>query len=112
MLSSKWLKTGQEAADVLKSAGNPIDLSPGGREGHERYSVPGSAAILDQEQLGGSEAVTNPWKLTLAKDGIKRCALWKNARGIMHGYLEGWTRPVDSPPALFFPKRARADHGS
>jgi hypothetical protein len=45
MLSSKWLKTGQEAADALKSAGNPIDLSPGGREGHERYSVPGSVAI-------------------------------------------------------------------
>jgi hypothetical protein len=53
-----------------------------------------TAAIVGQEQMGGSEAVTNPWKLTLEKDGIKRHALWKNAQGMMHGYLEGWTYEI------------------
>ena len=53
-----------------------------------------TAAIVGQEQLSGSEAVTNPWKLTLQKDGIKRYALWKNAQGMMNGYLEGWTYEI------------------
>jgi hypothetical protein len=53
-----------------------------------------TAAIVGQEQLSGPDAVTNPWKLTLQKDGIKRQALWKNAQGMMNGFLEGWTYEV------------------
>ncbi len=53
-----------------------------------------TASIVRQEQLTGEEAVTNPWKLALEKDGIKRYALWKNAQGMMHGYLEGWTYEI------------------
>ena len=53
-----------------------------------------TAAIVGEEQMSGPDAVTNPWKLTLQKDGIKRYALWKNAQGIMNGFLEGWTYEV------------------
>lgn len=53
-----------------------------------------TAAIVGEEHLSGPGAVTNPWKLTMQKDGIKRYALWKNAQGLMNGYLEGWTYEV------------------
>ncbi len=49
-----------------------------------------NAEIVAQEQLGGREAVTQPWKLTLEKDGIKNDALWKDAEGRMKGYMENW----------------------
>jgi len=49
-----------------------------------------TAEITGQEQMGGREAVTNPWKLTLEKDGIIRNALWKNPEGRQKGFLEGW----------------------
>ncbi len=49
-----------------------------------------TAEIVDQEQMGGRLAVTEPWKLTLEKDGIKKYALWKNVEGRRKGYLEGW----------------------
>jgi len=49
-----------------------------------------TAEVVDQIQMGGREAVTSPWRLTLEKDGIKRDALWKNAEGRMKGYLENW----------------------
>jgi hypothetical protein len=38
----------------------------------------GSAKITDSVQLGGREAVTSPWKLTLSKGNITRFGLWKN----------------------------------
>jgi hypothetical protein len=53
-----------------------------------------TAQIVGQEQMSGEEAVTNPWKLTLEKDGITRHALWKNAKGMMGGYLEGWNYEI------------------
>lgn len=49
-----------------------------------------TAEITGQEQMRGREAVTNPWKLTLEKDGIIRNALWKNPEGRQKGFLEGW----------------------
>lgn len=49
-----------------------------------------TAEIVGQIRLGGSEAVTEPWKLTLEKDGIQRFALWKNPEGRQKGFIEGW----------------------
>ncbi len=49
-----------------------------------------TAEVVGQKQFGTREAVTNPWRLTLEKDGIKRDALWKNPEGRMAGYIEGW----------------------
>ncbi len=37
-----------------------------------------TARIVDSKQMGGPEAVTNPWKLTLSKGGVTRFGLWKN----------------------------------
>jgi hypothetical protein len=49
-----------------------------------------TAEVVGQEQMGGREAVTNPWRLTLEKDGIKKDAIWKNPEGRMRGFIEGW----------------------
>jgi len=49
-----------------------------------------TADIIDERQMGDEEGVTNPWVLTLAKDGVTRRALWKNPQGIQRGVLEGW----------------------
>jgi hypothetical protein len=49
-----------------------------------------NANIVKEEQMGGTEAVTNPYKLTLEKDGVTRFALWKNPEGRMKGFIEGW----------------------
>ncbi|MBU4254559.1 MAG: hypothetical protein KJ727_08180 [Acidobacteria bacterium] len=49
-----------------------------------------TADITGSEQMLGSLAVTEPWVLTLEKDGITRRALWKNPSGRVKGYFEGW----------------------
>lgn len=49
-----------------------------------------TADIVGERQLGGSEAVTSPWVLTLKKGDVSHQALWKNASGRMGGYIEGW----------------------
>jgi hypothetical protein len=49
-----------------------------------------TAEIIDSKQLTGEEAVTNPWVLTLKEGDFTHRALWKNAEGRMHGYIEGW----------------------
>ena len=36
------------------------------------------------------EAVTNPWRLTLEKEGLVKQAIWKNVQGRVKGYLENW----------------------
>jgi len=36
------------------------------------------------------EAVTEPWTLTLEKDGVSRRALWKNPEGRFKGFLDNW----------------------
>ena len=48
------------------------------------------ANIVGQEQLRGSEAVTEPWILELEKDGVKFRAIWKNPLGRQKGFLESW----------------------
>ncbi len=58
------------------------------REKWEAYLE--TAEIAGQEQMGGREAVTNPWRLTLEKDGVTRNAIWKNPEGRMKGFIEGW----------------------
>ena len=50
-----------------------------------------TAKIVKQEQpFSDREAVTNPWVLTLEKDGVTKRALWKNPEGRMRGYMENW----------------------
>ncbi|MFQ6069918.1 MAG: hypothetical protein ACE5LC_05255 [Candidatus Aminicenantales bacterium] len=81
-----------------------------------------TAEIVVQKQLGGREAVTNPWKLTLEKNGIRRNALWKNPEGRQKGFLEGWKWEIAAyrldkllglnmvPPTV--ERRFRGDRGS
>jgi len=49
-----------------------------------------TAKIIGQEQQKSREAVTEPWDLTLEKNGVTRKALWKNAEGRMKGFVENW----------------------
>ena len=49
-----------------------------------------SANIVAQEQKTGLGAVTNPWQLTLEKDGVTKFALWKNIEGRPKGYVDCW----------------------
>jgi len=49
-----------------------------------------TAELVAQTQQTGRLAVTNPWTLTLEKDGITRKALWKNPEGRLKGSIEGW----------------------
>lgn len=49
-----------------------------------------NANVVEKEQMGGSEAVTNPWRLTLELNGITKNGLWKNPEGRMKGFIEGW----------------------
>jgi len=49
-----------------------------------------TAKIIGQKQQESREAVTEPWELTLEKDGVTRKALWKNAEGRMKGFMENW----------------------
>jgi hypothetical protein len=50
-----------------------------------------TAKVVDSEQLPKSEGVTQPYALTLEKDGVRRKALWKNALGErVGGYKETW----------------------
>ena len=50
-----------------------------------------TANVVAKVQLPVSEGVTQPWELTLEKDGVQRKALWKNAFGDrVGGYKESW----------------------
>jgi hypothetical protein len=49
-----------------------------------------TAEIVGQEQMKGSEAVTNPWKLTLKKDDVQHYALWKNIDVRVGRYPDSW----------------------
>lgn len=49
-----------------------------------------TAKVVAQTQQTGRLAVTNPWTLTLDKDGITRKALWKNPEGRLKGSIENW----------------------
>jgi hypothetical protein len=50
-----------------------------------------TAKVVDSRQLPMSEGVTQPYALTLEKDGVRHMALWKNALGERAGgYKETW----------------------
>jgi hypothetical protein len=50
-----------------------------------------TAKVVAQEQLTGAEAVTNPWVLTLEKDGVRHKAVWKDVFGErVRGFKETW----------------------
>jgi hypothetical protein len=50
-----------------------------------------TAKIIAQEQQTGPLAVTNPWTLTLEKDGVQCRALWKDVFGErIRGFKETW----------------------
>ncbi len=53
-----------------------------------------TAEIVAAEQMSQSEGVTEPYKLTLRQGDVERHALWKNARGRMGGFWEGWQYEV------------------
>ncbi len=81
-----------------------------------------TAEIIGQKQQKSREAVTEPWDLTLEKNGITRKALWKNAEGRMKGSMENWKWEIAAyrldkylelnmvPPTV--EKRFRAERGS
>ena len=80
------------------------------------------AEVVDFYQMKGPEAVTEPWVLTLEKDGVKRRALWKDAFGRQKGSLESWMWEIAAyrldkllglemvPPTI--EKRFREERGS
>jgi hypothetical protein len=47
-----------------------------------------TADIIHSEPAG--EGVTHPMRLILKKGDVQVTAFWKNPRGMMNGYLEGW----------------------
>jgi hypothetical protein len=54
-----------------------------------------TANIVGKVQQTGPLAVTNPWTLTLEKDGVQRRALWKNVLGEnVRGAKETWKGEV------------------
>ncbi len=53
-----------------------------------------TAKVVGEVQMTGPEAVTNPWRLSLEKDGVKRDALWKNVTGRPKGYIDSWKYEV------------------
>ncbi len=48
------------------------------------------AEVVGEERLSFEQGVTEPWQLTLLRDGVVRRAIWKDATGVRGGYLEGW----------------------
>ncbi len=81
-----------------------------------------TAEVIGQRQLSGSEAVTNPWELTLKKGDITRNALWKNVTGRPKGFIDSWKYEIAAyemdkllgldmvPPTV--ERRFREDRGS
>jgi hypothetical protein len=81
-----------------------------------------TAEVVDQFQMSGREAVTNPWVLTLKKDDVTNKAIWKDVEGRLKGYIEGWKYEIAAylldkhlelnmvPPTV--ERRYREDRGS
>jgi hypothetical protein len=49
-----------------------------------------TAKIIESRQLSSDEGITQPWILTLEKDGIVHKAVWKDVEGLVHGFEEHW----------------------
>jgi hypothetical protein len=82
-----------------------------------------TAEVVSSEQpFSDREAVTNPWVLTLEKDGITKKAIWKDCEGRLRGFVENWRWEIAAyrldkylginmvPPTV--EKRFRGDRGS
>lgn len=81
MRNRAWLWT--MAATMLSAV--IVAAAPGGQIGikdaaeHARWvGFLQTAKIGESTQMGGADAVTNPWKLSLNKDGVSRFGLWKD----------------------------------
>jgi hypothetical protein len=48
------------------------------------------ANVIGHEQMISRKSVTHPWKIELERDGITNCALWKDCKGKMRGFMESW----------------------
>jgi hypothetical protein len=53
-----------------------------------------TAKITAGVKMTGPDSVTNPWRVTMEKDGVKREALWKNIYGRPKGYIDSWKYEV------------------
>lgn len=53
-----------------------------------------TAEIVRAEEIG--EGVTKPLRLYLKKDGTEASGAWKNPRGVMQGFLEGWQYEISA----------------
>lgn len=82
-----------------------------------------TAKIVGQEQQTGPLSVTNPWTLTLEKDGVQHKALWKSVLGErVGGFKETWKGEIAAyrlsralglnmvPPTV--EREYHGDHGS
>lgn len=50
-----------------------------------------TAEIVAQDQpFDKREAVTEPWVLTLEKEGVRNDAIWKDVQGRAKGFMESW----------------------
>jgi hypothetical protein len=49
-----------------------------------------SARMTVEKQMSGPNSITNPYKMALEKDGVKRFAVWKNPEGRLKGAMENW----------------------
>ncbi|MCJ7704633.1 MAG: hypothetical protein MUO28_03750 [Desulfobacterales bacterium] len=90
------------------------------REKWEAYLS--EAEVVDYFQMTGPKAVSDPWVLTLEKDGVKSQALWKDVQGRPKGFLENWKGEIAAyrldkliglemvPPTV--EKRFREERGS
>ena len=59
------------------------------REKWERF-LEEAVITAESQPWKRGEAVTNPYEVTLEKDGVVRKAVWKDCLGMMKGYLESW----------------------
>jgi hypothetical protein len=53
-----------------------------------------TAKIIDQRQMSATEGVTQPWVLTLEKDGVTQKAAWKGLSGRQKGHVESWKTEI------------------
>ena len=89
VLTAQAGTTGAVRAATLSQAGLPIDN--GALEAFLK-----SASIVDSEQLGGPDATSRPWKLTLEKDGVRRFGLWKNIDTDEYGVPDRWRYEISA----------------
>ena len=61
----------------------------GEREKWEKF-LEEAVITAESQPWKSGEAVTNPYEVTLEKDGVVRKAVWKDCLGMMKGYLESW----------------------